>query len=256
MHNLTFRVINDNIPTIKELDIDSEMLDWFNSSSGFILVCGATGSGKSTTLASILRQKQLKEDIKIVTIEKPIEYLYPFDGKGYVVQREIPTDCISFEEGLTSAMRQAPNCIMIGEIRNQIETNEALRASETGHLALSTMHTINNVTTLNRIVNLYRGNEQKRILSSLGDTLRGIVNQVLVKNIDETKRFAVREKLSITSDIKKHIINYDFDKIRQIQVENKSTMEHKLFDCVQKSLCSYEEARKHAPDIMFFDSLF
>lgn len=209
----------------------------------------------STTMASILRDIQLNESKKIITIEKPIEAIYPSDGKSMVIQRAIPDDCLTFENGLTGAMRQNPDYILIGEVRNNLEVSEFLRAAETGHLAMSTIHTVNNVTTLNRIRSLFEGNEQKRILATLGDVLRGIMNQALVKTKDGKSRFAVREILTIDYKIRKLIAEDRFDEIRKFQEDNRLTMEHKLCEAVIANKCELKEARSKAPDQIYFDHL-
>lgn len=210
----------------------------------------------STTMASILREIQLTQEKKIITIEKPIEAIFPDDGKALVVQRAIPEDCVDFEFGLTGAMRQNPDYILIGEVRNQTEVSEFLRAAETGHLAMSTIHTVNNVTTLNRIRSLFSGEEQRRILATLGDVLRGIVNQQLVMRKDGTGRFAVREALTIDYKIRRLIAEDNFQAIRDFQEANGKTMEQQLVKAVLADKCTLEEARSKAPDQIYFDHVF
>ena len=209
----------------------------------------------STTMASILRDIQINKSKKIITIEKPIEAIYPSDGKSMIIQRAVPEDCLTFGNGLTGAMRQNPDYILIGEVRNHVEVSEFLRAAETGHLAMSTIHTVNNVTTLNRIRSLFQGEEQKRILATLGDVLRGIVNQALVKTKDGKSRFAVREILTIDYKIRKLIANDRFDEIRKYQEDNRLTMEHKLCEAFIEGKCYLDEARSKAPDQIYFDYL-
>ena len=252
---MTFRAINDKILTLEEADVDSELRGYFDNGAGVILVCGATGSGKTSTLAAIIQDILMTSRKKIVTIEKPIEYIFSDDGLGTIVQRDVPNDSRSFGSGLTSSMRSALNIIMIGEVRNRDEVDELLRASETGHLAVSTIHTVNNVVTLNRIRNLYEGNEQLRVLSTLGDNLRCIINQVLVKNKEGTKRFPVREILPITYEIRKLIQEDKIGEVRKMQEDNQETMEHKLIALYRNDLITYEEARSHAPDQSYFDYL-
>lgn len=210
----------------------------------------------TNSLASIMRDIQLTQPKKIITVENPVEFVYPHDGKGLVIQRAIPEDCLSFGDGLTSAMRSAPNIILIGEVRNRKEVDELLRASETGHLAVSTIHTSNNVTTLNRIRSLYEGDEQRRILATLGDNLRGIVNQTLVKSLDGKSRFAVREILQVDFNIRKMIQEDRISEIRKIQEDNMTTMEHKLIDCVLMGKCSLEMAISKAPDPTYLNYLW
>ena len=228
-----------------------------NSESHTYLVGNTfTITHNSTTMASILREIQLTQEKKIITIEKPIEAIFPDDGKALVVQRAIPEDCVDFGIGLTGAMRQNPDYILIGEVRNQSEVSEFLRAAETGHLAMSTIHTVNNVTTLNRIRSLFSGEEQRRILATLGDVLRGIVNQQLVMTKDGTGRFAVREALTIDYKIRRLIAEDNFQAIRDFQEANGKTMEQQLAKAVLADKCTYEEARSKAPDQIYFDHVF
>lgn len=255
VNQLTFRTINDNIPELSDLGIKKDITSLFDNNSGVVLVCGATGSGKSTSLASIIRDIQLKKRLKILTIEKPVEYVYPDDGLSYIVQRNIPEDCLSFSDGLTSAMRSAPNIILVGEVRDRVEVDELLRAAETGHLSVSTIHTSNNVTTLSRIRSLYAGDEQRRILSTLGDTLRGIINQTLVKSKDGKSRFAVREVLLVDFEIRKLIADDKISEIRTLQERRQETMEHKLIEAWLEEKCTKAEARLKSPDPTYFDHL-
>ena len=241
--------IKDNYKDYFCFEVDSE-------SHTYLIGNTFTITHNSTTMASILREIQLTQEKKIITIEKPIEAIFPDDGKALVVQRAIPEDCVDFEFGLTGAMRQNPDYILIGEVRNQTEVSEFLRAAETGHLAMSTIHTVNNVTTLNRIRSLFSGEEQRRILATLGDVLRGIVNQQLVMRKDGTGRFAVREALTIDYKIRRLIAEDKFQAIRDFQEANGKTMEQQLAKAVLADKCTLEEARSKAPDQIYFDHVF
>lgn len=237
---LVFRVIDNNIPTLDQLKVEDELLEWVQSPDGLILLCGSTGTGKSTTLASIIRSVQLKEAKKIITIERPIEYEYPVDGNSLIIQREVGKDCRSFYDGLTAAMRQAPDIILLGEVRNNEEVSELIRAAETGHLSLSTMHTNSVATTINRIQSLFNGNERGRILSTLADSTRGIANQILLKD-QKHGRFACREILTIDDKIKDMIVKGDVQGIRKHQIENKITMEYSIAKAIKDNKCTLEE---------------
>lgn len=252
---MVFRIISETIPKLSDLGVEEELVSWSKYPNGLFLLCGPTGSGKSTTLASILRNLQLTTKKKMISIEKPIEYIYPDDAPSLFVQRDVGEDTRGFYEGLTSAMRQSPNVILLGEVRNTEEVTELLRAAETGHLAISTMHTNSVPTTINRIQNLFSGNEQLRIMSTLADTLRGIGNQVLVKKKDGTGRFAVRELLSVNKEIKDLIIAGDIRAIRKYQVDREATMEHKLTKAVVEGLCHYEDALEQTTDPNLFHEL-
>lgn len=253
---MTLRLISDDIPSMQSLGITDDLYKLFLAPSGVTLVCGSTGSGKSTTLASVVREIQLTKRKKIITAEKPVEYIYPHDGKSLIVQRDIPSDCKSFMNGLTSAMRSAIDFILIGEVRNKEEVEELLRASETGHMALSTIHTNNNKATLDRILSLFPGDESKRICDTLATHLRAIINQVLVKSKDGKSRFAIREVLRVDFSMRHLIREGNFEEIRKLQEESKSTMEHMLLAAYREDKITLEEAREKAPDITYFDYLY
>lgn len=253
MEYLVFRTISDEIPSTESLSVESEIKDWVRSRDGLVLICGATGTGKSTTLASVLRDVQLTEPKKIITIEKPIEYEYPDDGPALVVQRSVGIDCVSFYDALTGALRESPDLILLGEVRDTEEVSELIRAAETGHLAISTMHTNSVATTINRIQSLFSGNERKRILSTLSDTLVGVCNQVLVKTIDGRGRFACRELLTIDNETRKLIAAGDAEGIRTYLFEHKKTMEYKLASAAISGRCTRDEARSKASRVADFD---
>lgn len=250
-----FRIINDRIPSLDELTVEQPLRDWIHLPSGVIILGASTGQGKSTTLASMIRSLQLTTPKKIITIERPIEYIYPTDGKGLVTQRAVGDDVLSFYNGLTAAVRQNPDCILIGEVRNTEEVSELIRAAETGHLALSTMHTSSVPTTVNRILSLFTGDEQRRIKATLGDTLRGLCNQVLVKRVDGKSRFAVREILEINNFVRHLILTGDILGLRQYMFDNGLTMEQALFREVQNGNITIEEARSKAPDLEVFNTV-
>ena len=251
---LVFRTINDEIPSTESLEIEAELKDWFTVRTGLALICGSTGTGKSTTLASILRDIQLKRAVKIITIENPIEYEYPEDGRALMVQREVGVDCVSFYDALTGAMRESPDILLLGEVRDTEEVSELLRAAETGHLAVSTMRTNSVATTINRIQSLFSGNERDRILSTLSDTLVGIGNQILVKAKDGKGRFACRELLTIDSETRKMVAKGDSAAIRDYLITKKKTMEYSLVRAYLAGKCTKKEARNQATRKADFDS--
>lgn len=252
---MVFRVIADKVPTPEELGISGELLSWTELPNGLIMVNGPTGTGKSTTLASMLKKIQLERAQKVITIERPIEFVFGNEGKALVTQREVGKDARSFSNALTSAMRQAPDIIMVGEVRNRVEVNELLRAAETGHLAISTMHTNSAPATINRIKSLYEGDEQLRILSGLSDVARGFANQVLLKTVDGKGRFAVREVLPVTREIQDLILKGDVRGIREYQIDNKITMEHELVKAVRSGKVDVRTARGQSAYPHYFDEL-
>lgn len=209
----------------------------------------------STTLASLLNAAILERPQKVITIERPIEYLFSDDGKGFVTQREVGQDTRQFANALDSAMRQAPDIIMIGESRNRTEIDQVLRAAETGHLAMTTMHTNSAAATLNRIKSLFDGSEQNRVLSTLADVSRGFANQVLVKTIDGESRFAIRELLEFDEEVSNLVTEGDIKGIRRYQVENHLTMEDGLVKAVVDGRCTIESARAQSAYPLVFDKM-
>lgn len=252
---LTFRVISDTIPSMDQLSIPQQIRDWVNMPKGLILVNGPTGSGKSTTLASLMQEINYTKPKKIITLENPIEYIYPKNGKALITQREIGKDAKSFSAALDSAMRQAPNIILVGEVRNSVEVEALLRAADTGHLSISTMHTNSAPSTINRIRSLYSGEEQMRILNNLADFLRGMSNQVLLKTLDGKGRFAVREVLTVNRTVADFVKNGDTDGIRGYQEDIKATMDHELVRAVKARKATLLEARGESADPFYFDEL-
>lgn len=249
---MVFRVISDTIPSPSDLGIPPEMVRWTDLSNGLVMMNGPTGTGKSVTLASMLRRIQLERPSKIITIERPVEFIFGSEGKSMVTQREVGKDARSFADALTSALRQAPNIIMVGEVRDQNEVNELLRAAETGHLAISTMHTNSAANTITRVKSLYTGNEQARVLGSLSEVSRGFANQVLVMAPDGESRSAVREILTVDEEVSRLILMGDARGIRDYQTERGITMEHGLAEAVATGRCTVDEARAKTayPDLL------
>lgn len=239
-----FRNIANVIPSPADLGIHGgPMMEWTRLANGLVMMNGSTGTGKTTTLASLIRQMQMTRPDVILTVEKPIEYTYGKDGMGKVIQREVGRDTRSFSNALDSGMRQNPRIILIGEVRNRVEVDTLIRAAESGHLAISTMHTSSAEATLNRISSLFPAEHEKsQIMNTLGGVGRGFANQVLVKGKDG-KRFAVRELLEFNEEVKKLVISGDIQGVRQYQVDNHQTMEHGLVKAVKDNRCTAEAAR-------------
>lgn len=252
---LVFRVIADVIPTPKELGVTGPLLEWFSLPRGAVMLNGSTGTGKSTTMSSLLKEVQLTQPKKIITIERPIEFVYGNEGKALVVQREVGKDARSFAGALKSALRQSPDIIVVGEVRDREEVDEFLRAAETGHLAISTMHSDSAPATINRIMSLYDGDEQKRILGTLSDVARGFANQILVKTPDKKSRFAVREVLPVDEEVAKLILHGNVSGLQEYQMREKITMDHELARAVAGGFCSAEAARDQSSKPLRFDKI-
>jgi len=177
-YSIVLRKLNARIPTITDLNLPDLILQAAREKTGLVLVTGATGSGKSTTLASVLEEINSTKAIHVITLEDPVEFIYT-QKKATVNQRELGTDFDSFATGLRAALRQAPKVILVGEMRDRATVEIALSAAETGHLVFSTLHTIDCGQTINRILGLFEPDEQEQIRYRLSDTLRWVISQRL-----------------------------------------------------------------------------
>ncbi len=178
---IVMRKFPSEIPTLEKLGLPPVFQEIVKERNGIILVTGATGSGKTTTLAAMLNHLSQTEPIHLLTLEDPIEFIYP-PGRAAVSQRELGRDFESFAHGLRVALRQAPKGILLGEIRDRETMEIAMTASETGHIVFSTLHTINAGQTINRILGFFSREEEEQIRYRLSDTLRYVVSQRLVAN--------------------------------------------------------------------------
>ena len=210
----------------------------------------------STTLASMVQEVQRTRAQKIITIEKPVEYIYGSDGRALVMQREVGRDTRSFSKALENAMRQHPNIILVGEVRNKVEVDALLYAADSGHLAISTTHATSASASVNRIKGFYEGDDLKRVLSSMGELTRGLASQALLKTPDGTSRFAVREVLSVNDEVADLISAGDVKGIQRYQDEREITMEHELVRAVRAGLASLEEARSKTDRPYRFDKIY
>ncbi len=181
---IAFRVISDEVPKLSTLNLPAVMQHFVKLPRGLVLITGPTGSGKSTTLASLIELINQSMSKHIITLEDPVEYLIP-SRKSLIEQREVGSDVPNFASGLKHALRQAPDIIMVGEIRDLETTSAAITAAETGHLVFSTLHTQSAHQTIERIVDIYPGEQKRYILSMLSNTLRAVVTQTLLQRADQ-----------------------------------------------------------------------
>jgi twitching motility protein PilT len=181
-YSIVCRKLNTTIPTLESLQLPEILKLIPQEKTGLVLVTGATGSGKSTSLAAVLAEINRAKPVHIVTLEDPVEYIHLHD-KATFNQRELGTDFDTFASGLRSSLRQAPKVILVGEMRDRETVSIALSAAETGHLVLSTLHTIDAGQTINRILGMFEIEEQEQIRMRLADTLRWVVSQRLVPRI-------------------------------------------------------------------------
>lgn len=195
------RIINSEIPDLETLGLPNVVKEFAKKENGLVLVTGPTGSGKSTTLASILDSINKNFQKHIITLEDPIEYIY--NRKNSIIsQREIGKDTKNFKSGLKSVLRQDPDVILIGEIRDEETLATALTAAETGHLVFSTLHTIGAAQTIDRIIDMFQSNQQNQIRMQLSSVCEGIISQQLIPNINNEGMVAATEVMVSTSAIK------------------------------------------------------
>ncbi len=203
-YSIVMRVIPTAIPTLEGLSLPKQLADIAELRNGIVLVTGPTGSGKSTTLAAVIDLVNEQQHYHIVTIEDPIEFLHTHK-RSTINQREIGSDAKDFPSALRSALRQAPKVILIGEMRDYETTEIALEAAETGHLVLSTLHTIDASKTIDRIIGLYPKNEEQVIRTRLAQTFRYIVSQRLIPRADGRGRIAAVEVLKSTPRTREYV---------------------------------------------------
>jgi twitching motility protein PilU len=243
------RRVRTDIPSFEDLGLPEVLKDLVMRPRGLVLVTGPTGSGKSTTLAAMIDHRNTHYDGHIVTIEDPIEFLHP-DKRSLVSQREVATDTPSFHHALRSALRQAPDVLLIGEMRDRESADAALYFAETGHLVLSTLHTVNASQALERLLAFFPPDHTQEILHRLSITLEGIVSQRLVPRADGAGRVAALEVLLATPRVRELVRRGDVGAIKQaIQAgaqEGMQTFDQALYDLVQRGLVTAEEALRHA----------
>jgi twitching motility protein PilT len=203
-YSIVMRVIPTEIPTLEGLNLPPQLADMAELRNGIVLVTGPTGSGKSTTLAAVIDLINRNQQYHIVTIEDPIEFLHQHKNST-VNQREVGSDAKDFPSALRAALRQAPKVILIGEMRDYETTEIALEAAETGHLVLSTLHTIDASKTIDRVIGLYPKNEEQVIRTRLAQTFRFIVSQRLIPRADGDGRIAAVEILKSTPRTREYI---------------------------------------------------
>jgi len=202
--NIVLRVIPLQIKTFEELNLPGVLRDVSTLRRGYVLVTGATGMGKSTTLAAMMNEVNQNRKAKIITVEDPIEFVFTHD-KCIITQREIGTDTASFPDALRAALRQDPDVIMVGEMRDLETVDTSLKAAETGHLVFSTIHTSDVASTINRLVSFFPPEAQLNVRARLADNVRAIVSLRLLGNKKETGRVPAVEVLRNTRSIQECI---------------------------------------------------
>lgn len=245
---MVIRYIKTRIPTIEELNLPPILKQLVMEPRGLILVVGATGSGKSTTLASMINYRNEKQTGHIITIEDPIEFSHKHK-RSIVDQREVGLDTLSYGNALKNAMREAPDVILIGEVRDVETMRHAITYAETGHLCLSTLHANNANQTLDRIVNFFENSARRQLLTDLSGNLRAILGQRLVKGVDG-KRLPVVEVLLNSLYVSDLIAKGEFEGVKDAMDRSEfvgmCTFDQCLFQLFQEGRISEEEALRNA----------
>ena len=249
MTGCVIRQINANIPTIEELELPPILKDIVMSKRGIVIVVGATGSGKSTTLAAMVGYRNEKTRGHIVTIEDPVEYVHAHRG-CVVTHREVGVDTDSWHTALKNTLRQAPDVIMIGEVRDRETMEYAIQFAETGHLVLATLHANSTNQALDRIINFFPEEKREQLLMDLSLNIRAMVSQRLVPREKTEGRIAAVEILIGTPLISDLIFRGEVAKIKEVMARSNrlgmKTFDQALFELYEAGTISYEEGLRNA----------
>lgn len=247
----SIRLVSTKIPLPEELGIPKSVVDLYQKKRGLVLVTGPTGSGKSTTLASIIDRINSMREVHVITLEDPIEYLHNHK-KAMVNQREVGLDTHSYSNALRAALREDPDVILVGEMRDLETISTAITAAETGHLVLSTLHTIGAASTIDRIVDVFPPHQQQQIRVQLSMVLESVISQQLIPTADKKSRVAAFEVMHSTPAIKNLIREAKSPQINStIQTSKKlgmQTMDDAIFDLYMKGDIDKENAVSYAQD--------
>jgi twitching motility protein PilT len=243
-----FRLIPSRIRSIEELKLPGVFHQFAKLPQGFVLVTGPTGSGKSTTLAAILQEVNNSRPCHIITIEDPIEYMYP-RGVALVDQREMHEDTHSWEIALRSALRQDPDVVLVGEMRDYETISSAITLAETGHLVFATLHTNNAAQTIDRIIDVFPEHQQEQVRTQLSNIVEAVVAQRLVP-IQGGGRRAANEILLVTPAVRNLIREgktHQIDNVIRTSMDmGMKSLEHSLVDLVREGLITVEQAETYA----------
>ena len=252
----TFRFIPTEVPTLKKLDLPPIIQKLCDYHQGMVLVTGSTGTGKSTTLAAMLHHMNQHRRLNIITLEDPIEFVHVPD-KSQIIQRELGTHVTSFADGIRSSLREDPDVVLVGELRDAETISMAMTAAETGHLVLGTLHTIGAVKTLDRIIDALPGDQREQTKSFLAQSLKAVVTQNLIKTPDGRGRTAVMEIMINTRAISNLIMTDQSHQIpSQLQMgqnDGMQLMDQALLSAIQAQRVDPDDAFKYAHDKELFE---
>ena len=244
-----FRIIPSNIPSLEELNVNPVIHKFAEMHKGLVLVTGPTGSGKSTTLAALI--DQINEGCRkhIITIEDPIEYLH-YHKSSIVNQRELHVDTITFNEALRHVLRQDPDVVLVGEMRDLETIHAGMTLAETGHLVFGTLHTTDAAQTINRIVDMFPPHQQSQVTTQLSFVLRGVIAQQLIPQASGKGRVAAQEILLVNSAVQNIIREAKIQQLYTImqtgQTMGMTTFENSLKNLYQKGEITYDDAMRHS----------
>jgi twitching motility protein PilT len=251
---MIFRVIPMRVASIDDLALPQVLKKIAGEERGLVLVTGTTGSGKSTTLAAMIDEINATRTAHIITVEDPIEYLHR-DNRSLVNQREIGVDTMSFSHALRSALRQDPDVILVGEMRDFETIETALLAAETGHLVFSTLHTLDATETINRIIAVFPPHQQKQIRIQMASVLKAVISQRLIPKVDSKGRAPAVEVLISTAFIRDCIMDKEKTHLIHGAIAQGTsqygmqTFDQSIFYLFQQKLISYEEALRWASNV-------
>lgn len=245
---MVLRYVKSEVPSLDKLGVPEVLKDLIMVKRGMILMVGATGSGKSTTLAGMINHRNENAAGHILTIEDPIEYVHP-NKRSIINQREVGTDTLSYERALKSSLREAPDVILIGEVRQRETMDAVIQLANTGHLAISTLHANNANQALQRVVNLYPDELRDQLYMDLSMTLRAIVSQRLVRRKDG-RRVAAVEVMINTPYIQDLILNRKIDEVKEAMTTSSDrgmlTFDNSLYKLYKDGLIDMDEALNNA----------
>lgn len=248
---LAFRLVGTSIPSPEALGIPESIVELYQSKRGLVLVTGPTGSGKSTTLASLIDKINHNREAHIITLEDPIEYLHRHD-KCMVNQREIGLDTQNYENALRAALREDPDVILVGEMRDYETISIAITAAETGHLVLSTLHTVGAANTVDRVIDVFPGAQQQQIRVQLANTVEAVISQQLIPTADGGGRVAAFEVLRATPAVRNLIREGKTHQLGTVMQTGRKlgmiTMDEAITQLYQRGMIDREMAIQFAQD--------
>ncbi len=248
---VAFRLVDTIVPSPEVLGVPESVVDLYKRKRGLILVTGPTGSGKSTTLAALIDKINNQRDAHVITLEDPIEYLHQHK-KSMVNQREIGLDTDNYANGLRAALREDPDVILVGEMRDFETISVAITAAETGHLVLSTLHTIGAASTVDRVIDVFPPHQQQQIRIQLANVLQAVISQQLIPTVDEAGRVAAFEVLHTSSAVKNLIREEKSHQLQSVMQTNRKmgmiTMDEAIFQLFFQGKITKKMAIQFAQD--------